>query len=250
MFDYVKAPALVLLPVWLGWELLNLFWNKGAHVGFDAHAGGIVTGALLALGIRALGLERHGFLDEDTRADEAAEARAALIRADEHIGRLEIPAARALLEPLAERTPNDVAVAAALYRCARYERGTPRIDAAARAALALNATGARDVHLQKDVYDDYVRTRAQGAVVPPSLAISLASRWVAIGAGADAATLLARVIERSPSAAGLEAASLALARALRERGEKGTATDLLEGIVRAWPSSAGAEKARILLADT
>jgi len=250
VFDYVKAPALVLLPVWLGWELLNLFWNKGAHVGFDAHAGGIVTGALLALGIRALGLERHGFLDEDTRADEAAEARAALIRADEHIGRLEIPAARALLEPLAERTPNDVAVAAALYRCARYERGTPRIDAAARAALALNATGARDVHLQKDVYDDYVRTRAQGAVVPPSLAISLASRWVAIGAGADAATLLARVIERSPSAAGLEAASLALARALRERGEKGTATDLLEGIVRAWPSSAGAEKARILLADT
>jgi len=250
VFDYVKAPALVLLPVWLGWELLNLFWNKGAHVGFDAHAGGIVTGALLAVCIRALGWERHGFLDEDMRADEAAEARAALIRADEHIGRLEIPAARALLEPLAERTPNDVAVAAALYRCARCERGTPRIDAAARAALALNATGARDVHLQKDVYDDYVRTRAQGAVVPPSLAISLASRWVVIGAGTDAATLLARVIEHSPSAAGLEAASLALARALRERGEKGTATDLLEGIVRAWPSSAGAEKARILLADT
>jgi membrane associated rhomboid family serine protease len=250
VFDYVKAPALVLLPFWLGWQLLNLFWNKGAHVGFDAHAGGIVIGALLALGIRALGWERHDFLDEDVRADEAADARAALLRADEHIGRLEIPAARALLEPLAERVPNDVAVAAALYRCVRYERGTPRIDAAARAVLALNATGARDVRLQKDVYDDYVRTRAQAAVVPPSLAISLASRWVLIGAGADAATLLARVIERSPSAAGLEAACLALARALRERGEKGTATGVLEGVVRTWPSSAGAEKARILLADT
>ena len=250
VFDYVKAPALVLLPFWLGWQLLNLFWNKDAHVGFDAHAGGIVIGALLALGIRAFGWERHDFVDEDTRADEAADARAALLRADEHIGRLEIPAARALLEPLAERVPNDVAVAAALYRCVRYERGTPRIDAAARAVLALNATGARDVRLQKDVYDDYVRARAQAAVVPPSLAISLASRWVVIGAGADAATLLARVIERSPSAAGLEAACLTLARALRERGEKGTATGVLEGVVRTWPSSAGAEKARILLTDT
>ncbi|HEY6895039.1 MAG TPA: rhomboid family intramembrane serine protease [Rhodanobacteraceae bacterium] len=248
-FDYVRAPALVLLPFWLGWQLLNLLWNKGAHVGFDAHAGGIVTGALLALGIRTLGWERRDFLDEDARADEAADARAALARADEHIGRLEIAAARALLEPLAERAPDDVAVAAALYRCARYERGTPRIDAAARAALALNAAGAREVRLQKDVYDDYVRTRADSAIVPPSLAIALASRWVAIGAGADAATLLARIIERSPSASGLEGACLALARALRERGEKGTATGLLERIVRTWPASPGAEKARILLAD-
>jgi TolA-binding protein len=71
-----------------------------------------------------------------------------------------------------------------------------------------------------------------------------------IGAGADAATLLARVIDRSPTAAGLEAACLTLAHALRERGEKGTATGVLEGVVRTWPSSAGAEKARILLADT
>jgi hypothetical protein len=249
VFDYVRAPALVLLPIWLGWELLNLVWNKGAHIGFDAHAGGIATGALLALGIRALGRERRDFLDEDARADEAAEARAALARADEHIGRLEIPAARALLEPLAERAPDDVAVAAALYRCARYERGMPRIDAAARATLALDARAPREVHLQKDVYDDYVRTRGAAAVVPPSLAITLASRWVAIGAGSDAAALLARVIERSPSAAGLEAASLALARSLRERGDRAGAAGLLERIVHAWPASAGAEKARILLAD-
>jgi membrane associated rhomboid family serine protease len=250
VFDYVRAPALVLLPIWLGWELLNLAWNKGAHVGFDAHAGGIVTGALLALGVRALGWERRDFLDEDARVDEAADARLALARADEHIGRLEIPAARALLEPLAGRAPDDVAVAAALYRCARYERGTPRIDAAARNALALNAAGARDVRLQKDVYDDYVRARGAAAVVPPSLAIALASRWIAIGAGADSAALLARIIERAPSAAGLEAACLSLARALRERGEPRTAAGLLERIVHTWPSSSGAEKARILLADT
>jgi membrane associated rhomboid family serine protease len=250
VFDYVKAPALILLPFWLGWELVNLAWNKGAHVGFDAHAGGIVCGALLALGIRALGWERRDFLDEDTAADEAADQRAALARADEHIGRLEIPAARALLEPLAERTPEDVAVAAALYRCARYERGTPRIDAAARTVLAINAAGAVDARMQKDVHDDYVRTRGPRAAVPPSLAIALAARWPAIGGGADAAALLTRVIERAPSAAGLEAACLALARVLRERGESRLASALLENVVRTWPASAGAEKARILLADT
>jgi membrane associated rhomboid family serine protease len=250
VFDYVKAPALILLPIWLGWELVNLVWNSGAHVGFDAHAGGIATGALLALGVRALGWEHGDFLDEDRIADESAAANAALAAADAHIGRLEIHAARALLEPLAEKHPDDIAIASLLYRCARYERGMPRIDAAARSVLAMPVAGGAGIRTQKGVYDDYLRTRGDRAIVPPSIAIALASRWPAIGAGADAAKLLARVVERAPSAQGLEAACLGLARALRERGEGRIAAGLLEHIVRAWPASAGAEKARILLGDT
>ncbi|MET0231011.1 MAG: rhomboid family intramembrane serine protease [Rhodanobacteraceae bacterium] len=249
VFDYVKAPALILLPFWLGWELLNLVFSDGSHVAFEAHAGGIVTGALLALGVRALGWARNDFLDEDRIADETAAANAALAKADAHIGRLEIPAARALLEPLAERAPDDVAVAAALYRCARYERGTPRLDAAARIVLAMRVAGGVAARAQKDVYDDYLKARGDRAIVPPSLAIGLASRWPAIGAGADAAKLLARVVERAPGAQGLEDACLALARTLRERGERASAVGVLEHVVRAWPASAGAEKARILLAD-
>jgi hypothetical protein len=155
-----------------------------------------------------------------------------------------------LLEPLAERAPDDLAVAAALYRCARYERGMPRIDAAARTVLAMPAAGAVAARAQKDVYDDYLKARGDRAVVPPSLAIALASRWPAIGACADAAKLLARVVERAPTAQGLEAACLALARALRERGEGRSAVGILEHIVCTWPASAGAEKARLLLADT
>jgi len=250
VFDYVKAPALILLPFWLGWELLNLAWSDGSNVAFEAHAGGIVTGALLALGVRALGWSRSDFLDEDRIADETAAAKTALAKADEHIGRLEIPAARALLEPLAEQSPADVAVAVALYRCARYERGMPRIDAAARVVLAMPVAGAVAARAQKDVYDDYMKTRGERAIVTPSLAIALAARWPAIGAGADAAKLLARIVERVPTAQGLEAACLALARALRERGEGRNAIGILEHVVRTWPASAGAEKARILLADT
>ncbi|MET0226436.1 MAG: rhomboid family intramembrane serine protease [Dokdonella sp.] len=144
-FDYVKAPALVLLPFWLGWELVNLFWNKGAHVGFDAHAGGIVCGALLALG-----WERRAFLDEDSIADAAADDRAALAKAQQHLGRLQIPAARALLEPIAARRPDDFDVRVALYRCARYEPRTPRLDAAARHVLTY-AADVRQAHLQKAI---------------------------------------------------------------------------------------------------
>jgi membrane associated rhomboid family serine protease len=215
VFDYVKAPALVLLPFWLGWELANLLWNKGAHVGFDAHAGGIVCGALLALGVRALHWERRDFLDEDAVADAAADRRAALANAREHIGRLEISAARALLEPLAQARPDDFDVRAALYRCARYEPRTPHLLEAACAVLALPTHGAVEAREQKGIYDDFLKVASKALPLSAAQTIALARRWPAIGAGVDAAKLLAALIERAPATAGLEAACLGVARYLR-----------------------------------
>ena len=94
VFDYVRAPALLLLPVWLGWEVLQLLFSHGSNVAFDAHAGGIVSGALLAFVVRLGGRERRDFLDEDALAEAVVDDRAALAKANEHIGRLELPAAR------------------------------------------------------------------------------------------------------------------------------------------------------------
>ncbi len=246
-FDYVKAPALLLLPFWLGWELVNLFWNKGAHVGFDAHAGGIVSGALLALGVRALGWERRDFLDEDSIADAAADDRAALAKAQQHLGRLEIAAARALLEPMADRRPDDFDVRVALYRCARYEPRAPQLDAAARRVLTY-AADVRQAHEQKAIFDDY--RKAGGGRLPLSAGelIGLVKRWPAIGAGADAARLIGTIIARAPTTTGLAAAALALARELRLR-TPAESKQVLAAIERAWPTSPEADKARVLLSE-
>lgn len=248
-FDYVKAPALVLLPIWLGWELLNLFWNEGARVGFDAHAGGIVVGALLALGVRALRWERRDFLDEDVVADARAQREAALAQAREHLGHLRIPAARALLEPLLEAQPDDFPVRAALYRCARMEPGTPRLSEAARALLSLAPRDSAEVREQKAVYEDCLKAGAKPSPLGPMQAIALLRRWPAVGAGAEAAGHLAEWIGRAPATPGLRTACLGVARDLRQRGESAPARALLEKLVAAWPASEEAGKARLLLAD-
>ncbi len=249
VFDYVKAPALVLLPFWLGWELVNLFWNKGAHVGFDAHAGGIIAGALLALGVRALQWERRDFLDEDAIADAEADDRAALAKAREHIGRLELPAARALLEPLAASRPDDLDVRVALYRCARYEPRMPRLAEAARAVLALATRNAAEVREQKAIHDDFRKAGAGVLPLDAAQTIALVRRWPAIGAGADAVALLIALIERAPATPGLDAACLGVARDLRMRAEPTPARELLARMVAAWPQGKEADKARLLLTD-
>ncbi|MBN8449323.1 MAG: rhomboid family intramembrane serine protease [Candidatus Accumulibacter sp.] len=46
-FDYVKAPAIILLPVWIAHELVQQQLDGQGGVAYMAHAGGFVTGALL-----------------------------------------------------------------------------------------------------------------------------------------------------------------------------------------------------------
>ncbi|MDX1803029.1 MAG: rhomboid family intramembrane serine protease [Alcanivorax sp.] len=54
-FGSFKAPALALFPVWLLWELLQAVISDAA-VAYTAHAGGIISGLLLALLLR---MTRH-----------------------------------------------------------------------------------------------------------------------------------------------------------------------------------------------
>ncbi|HNR90853.1 MAG TPA: rhomboid family intramembrane serine protease [Dokdonella sp.] len=248
-FDYVKAPALVLLPFWLGWEIWNLAFNGDAGVGFDAHAGGIVSGALLALVVRWQGWEHKEFMDEDMRADEVAGDRAALDEARACLGRLEVARARALVEPLLARRPGEFELLALMYRCARYERGMPRLHPAAFAALRAEPVDSDGVRAQKALYEDYMKTAAGAARVPASLAYSLARRWLAIGAGDEAMRLVSALTWSPATSATLARDSLAIAQAARLKGFVREAAGVLERIVAEAPDSTEAGKARALLAD-
>ncbi len=64
VFDYVRGPAILLLPLWLGWELYSLLWSDNGSVAFEAHAGGLVSGALLGVVLVLLRRTRPSFMQE------------------------------------------------------------------------------------------------------------------------------------------------------------------------------------------
>ncbi len=47
-FNYLKFPAILLLPFWMGHELFQLHFDEMSNVGYAAHLGGLGFGALLA----------------------------------------------------------------------------------------------------------------------------------------------------------------------------------------------------------
>lgn len=249
VFDYVRAPALVLLPLWLGWEVFNMLWNAGAPVGFEAHAGGIVCGAALALLVRRLGWERRDFMDEDVAADQAEADRLALIAAEEHIGRLALAPARALLEPIAQRRPLDVEVRQALYRCARCEPGMPHLHVAARAVLCLDPRDPAGVATQKRVFEDYAKASGGRPHLTAAERLALARRWLRHAHGADAVKLLLSIDLRTPTGAACAGELLSLVQQAAAPAQREALRPLLEALVRQLPASPEAGKARVLLTD-
>lgn len=249
VFDYVKAPALVLLPFWLGWELFNLAVNGGANIGFDAHAGGIVSGALLAWLVRRCGWERRDYMDEDVRKEEREADAAALAQARECIGRLELARARALIEPLLARRPGAFEPLVLLYRCARYGKEPARLHQAAIAVLRVDPLDAGETREQKQIHRDYLDAVAGNERLPANLKLVLARRWLAIGEAADALQLAAGIIWTPSTAERLARESLSLAQAARASGYANEASVLLDKVIAELPQSVEAGKARILRGD-
>jgi len=68
-FNYTKGPALLLLPAWLGWELFQLIFLD-TRIAYEAHAAGLVSGALIAWSWRKHNRVDLEFLDEDKIEDE------------------------------------------------------------------------------------------------------------------------------------------------------------------------------------
>ncbi len=245
VFDYVRVPALWLLPLWLGWEVLNLLFNRGAHVGFDAHAGGILCGALLAFGVRRAGWERQDFLAEDERVEQRDGNAARLQQALQHLGRLEIGAAQDMLRQVDRDEPGQLPVLVALYRCARYAGEHEQVDAAVSRVLSFDARRGDELRELKAVYDDYANANPGTPALPADLLLRLARLWLRIDLDADAQALLNQLAAQSSQLEGLDAACFGFAQRAAENTPQWR--ERLEFILRQFPQSDFARKARLLL---
>lgn len=236
IFDYVRKPAIWLLPAWIGWEALNLAFNGDAGIGFDAHLGGLLTGTLAGWALLRGGQVREGFfegIEEDRSAQVLAEARQAL-------GRMELAEAEAHLAGLAARNPGNLEIAILRYRCASL---------AGNAALALQRLL---VLLQVPAADaaeaaEQYRALEEGLAGRPlprgAWRIGLHRRWMALRQYDLVEGLLCGGLADGGQA--VDWFELALAR--RDNGEEAAFRATLTRLVERFPHAPEAGKARFLL---
>ena len=242
VFDYVRAPALWLLPLWLGWELLSLAFNGGAGIAFDAHAGGMLAGAALAFVAVRLGRERRDFLDAPDDADAVVDD--SLPRALAHLAKLEIGEAKRLLAPLVATDAAPLAARIAWYRCCRYEPAGVDVHAAALRVLQAPAT-LHERGERERVLDDYLKAQAGRAGFDVAAGVAVARAWIEADALEDAEKLLP-ALDDAGNAAGVADAWVALARAWLGRRDAARARKACAEVLRRWPGTPAAAKAAFL----
>ncbi|MDQ3289407.1 MAG: rhomboid family intramembrane serine protease [Pseudomonadota bacterium] len=241
-FDYVRAPAIWLLPAWLGWEVAQMLLLRDAGVAFEAHAGGLVTGALAAVVIKRWGGgvdEAHLALDEN---DKATNRESRLEVAMQALGRMELDLAEQQLRSLLASHPDWLPARIAHYRVARYRGDKEEAQLRATHALSIHAGGA-DLGLQAELARDAI---GFGLRIVPDTIAALANRLVD-AERLDAARQLLQAVETDIGEEAIWAKvwlRLALA---EERAGQGDCRAALALIVQRFPDSESAKKARFLL---
>ena len=240
VFDYVRAPAIWLLPLWLGWELYNLLFNRTAGIGFDAHAGGLVSGALMGAVLVLTRQTREDFMG-DERAPDAVDGRWEL--AQQHMGRLENAAAERLLAELAGEQPQRMDIALARYRVAGNAGQRAVQQARGIAVLALDAGSAAELAAQRYVVKELLENGVTADAAAAVFERCLKAGWLQ---EAEIALQCAKTLPAEEQAQGW----LRLALGQGERSAVAAQQRLLQRILQQFPQTPQAGKARFLLENS
>jgi len=244
IFDYTRVPAIMLLPAWLGWELWQMATSPGAGIAFDAHAGGIICGALATFLVRHLGWERREVLDAHTQAKAAVDLHAALRSA---LGKLEFAQARELSERLVKQFPNEREAWRLRLRAWRDRPLDPAWHDASKRLLFDRLTPAAGPDEDIAVYDGYLA--ANGAQIQLSCdeLASLGARWLQAGRLAASERIVFRLLDEPEPAESARRLALRLALAWHEANDAGAFQRVAGRLYARCPDSSEAARLQRLM---
>lgn len=162
-FNYFRAPALWLLPIWLGKELLDYWQSHSSGVAYMAHAGGLLAGSALTFILtkwRPIHIEMDEAEDEENlrfRRDYNA--------ALEAVSQVNLEQARNRFRLLAEQHPDKPGLLEHLYHLEKLEpHNAAYIDCADR--LIASALKANQADLALLIYRDVRKRVPQPELIP------------------------------------------------------------------------------------
>jgi membrane associated rhomboid family serine protease len=234
-FDYVTAPAIILLPAWIAHEFFQQwFGNEG--VAYMAHAGGLVSGALLI----AWQKRRHPATQVPSNEAPPDPAVEELARAETLLKALRLDEARAAFARVAMARRSDPHVLSQYFNLAQLKPAGEDFHRAAALIFALNDADAATAALVHESFSTYLQKAKPSVQLTAEQVARLALRFGRDAHGADAARLARILLSRAPKHAELPRVLLAAVHALRRQGENKGAEELARELRERFPQSAEA----------
>jgi membrane associated rhomboid family serine protease len=245
-FNYAQVSAIALLPVWIGNEVVQLFFGSYRHVAYMAHIGGLTSGAVLGyLNMRFLGQVDREVFEQDPKHKVPGLLEEAIKR----IGKLDMNGARPLLEQVLEIDPSNRDAITHLFN---IEKLSPEDKAFHKTASRLIRHLSHDSTAHEtlyNIYKEYCRISK-----PPRLSLDLlcavASVFTMRGYLPEAENILALLLRNRPGLQEIPTRILNLARAYLKRGMSEKGKRCLKIICQKYPESAESQIANRLLQES
>ncbi len=220
-FDYLRVPAIVVLPMWIGKELLELLLNPDSPINYYAHLGGLCTGAMLGLAARrwlpSYDLEPLQTEDRERVLESRVKEAARLCRSLEY--RRALPLLRRLYREHPER--RDLLVM--LQEAGRLEPESEDYHAASRRILALGEQDPGTDQLVYETFRDYLRRARPKPRMDVAGRCALVARFLRMGKLREAEALVESLLKADAACPELADLLLRLASAVAEEGRLQTA---------------------------
>ncbi|MGH8855165.1 MAG: rhomboid family intramembrane serine protease [Telluria sp.] len=172
----VKAPALIIFPLWVGYELWGAQYATD-NVAYWAHTGGLLFGfVLLALWMR-VGLKVNRNYVE--KIDPDAGFKSALSRIQELVVAMKLDAARQAAQALVQAHPRDVRAWRSWVGVVKISPSSRDYHLAVHSLFKQACNAARDPALQaliEEVAHEYVRIGGAAPALTESVSLALAQR--------------------------------------------------------------------------
>jgi membrane associated rhomboid family serine protease len=232
-FDYFRMPAVLLLPFWLGKELLAFVLGGGGGVAYMAHAGGLMSGALLGAGGKQMLTARRRAFFEETPPDPSPKM---LEDAAKQTARLDFEGARGNLEGVLALHPGHPEALQHLYNLEKQDPAGNRFHKAAAGLLASLVSRPPDFGKAREVYREYIRLAGRPEL-PAALMAKLAALFLEAGEVEDGKSIVVGLVRRQPRFESIPALLLRLANALEKKQMPEKAEKYRKILCRRYPHS-------------
>lgn len=239
-FNYLKARAIILLPIWFANEFYQLFFGDISNVAYVAHIGGLISGALLGfINLKVLRSFNPDVLEPEPEDDVSPIIEKAL----RHIRQLDMESGAQLLEMALAKDPDHIDAMTYLFNVRKAEPQDPRFHGIAQKLLDRLTSENNHYSSAVKIFDDYAKLTKR-----PQLSADLYLKMIVIlsrlGHPEKAERILAMFLKQKPDFPGIPTALLKLAAGYRQKGVNARYQRCLRVLGSKYPNSTEGQIAR------
>jgi len=239
-FNYLKIPAIILLPIWIGNEFYQLFFGGDSHVAYAAHLGGLIGGAVFGFMCMKFSL---GF-DEDVIKEAPIDEISPLMeKALKHIAELDMATGRLVLKQVLDKEPENIDALTHLFHVDKLDPEGDRFHGTAKKLIFQLSRSYHTYEKAHRIYHEYIRHTSHPRLTP-QLYVQLSAMFAASGHIENAVKILTLLLKKVPESPGIPSALLKLARAYRQNGMATKGQKCLQLLCHKYPDSTEARVAR------